>query len=277
MNSCIYEGWTRHRRFEPIEHAFRYRLFLMYLDLSELTEVFRGRWLWSTRRTALAQFRRDDHLGPADVPLDQAVRDLVEAEGLPRPSGPIRLLTHLRYFGYVFNPVSFYYCFQADGCTLQSVVAEVHNTPWKERHCYVLSPEHWSNAADRPLVAKQFHVSPFMPMEMAYRWRLTEPAEQLSVHIESLQESVTRFDCTLQLSRRGLSPGNLRRVLWRFPWMTARVSAAIYWQALQLRRKGCPFYPHPRKRRDLADPALETAEAAPRTGVLPRGGISERT
>ena len=104
MRSAIYHGWLRHRRHAPRLHAFRYRLFLMYLDLAELDTVFRGRWLWSTRRTALARFDRADHLGDPDVPLERAVRDLVESRGGRRPAGPIRLLPHLRYFGHCFNP-----------------------------------------------------------------------------------------------------------------------------------------------------------------------------
>jgi DUF1365 family protein len=130
MHSAIYHGWLRHRRHAPSRHAFRYRLFLMYLDLAELDTVFRGRWLWSARRMALARFDRTDHLGDPDVPLDRAVRDLVESRGGRRPAGPIRLLTHLRYFGHCFNPVSFYYCFDAGDTRVETVVAEVNNTPW---------------------------------------------------------------------------------------------------------------------------------------------------
>ena len=136
--SAIYEGTVRHRRRRPRLHAFTYRVFLMYLDLDDLDDVFQGRWLWSTQRPALARFRREDHVGDPSVPLDEAVRDLVAARTGHRPAGPVRLLTHLRYFGYVMNPVSFYYCFAADGAGLEAIVAEVNNTPWGEQHCYVL-------------------------------------------------------------------------------------------------------------------------------------------
>jgi DUF1365 family protein len=162
MDSCIYEGQVKHARVKPAKHQFSYRLFLMYLDLAELESLFRKRWLWSTSRPALARFRRSDHLGPADQPLDEAVRDLVET----RPNGPIRLLTNLSYFGYCFNPVSFYYCFSAEGEKVEYIVSEVNNTPWGERDTYVLK-------CDAPSVAdsswrfnptKKMHVSPFMPM-----------------------------------------------------------------------------------------------------------------
>lgn len=128
--SAVYEGTIRHRRREPTEHEFRYRIFMLYLDLAELPALFDGRWLWSARRPALAWFRRADYLGDPAVPLDAAVRDLVRERTGARPTGPIRLLTHLRYFGYAQNPVSFYYCFSADGSAVETIVAEVTNTPW---------------------------------------------------------------------------------------------------------------------------------------------------
>ena len=144
MQSCLYKGRVGHRRYTPVRHEFKYRIFLVYLDLSELDEVFRGRWLWSTRRPTIAWFRRADHFGDPSQSLDESVRSLVQQRTGVWPTGPVRLLTHLRYFGYVMNPVSFFYCFKADGTELQNVVAEVHNTPWNERHCYVLEPHHFS-------------------------------------------------------------------------------------------------------------------------------------
>ncbi|MCA9295145.1 MAG: DUF1365 domain-containing protein, partial [Phycisphaerales bacterium] len=165
MKSCMYEGWVRHRRRSTPEHAFRYRMFMMWLDLGELDDVFRGRWLWSTRRPALAWFRRADYLGDPARPLDEAVRDLVQDRTGRRPVGPIRLLTHLRYFGYIMNPVSFYYCWSEDESRVETIVADVTNTPWNERHAYVL--DGGMNSGDlqhqRFRFNKEFHVSPFMP------------------------------------------------------------------------------------------------------------------
>ena len=109
LHSAIYEGVVRHRRSAPQPHAFRYRMAQLYLDLDEIDTVFRGRWLWSAGRRNLAQFRRADFLGPPERPLKEAVKDRVEAAIGERPAGPVRLLTHLRYAGVVFNPVSFYY------------------------------------------------------------------------------------------------------------------------------------------------------------------------
>lgn len=244
-HSCLYEGSVQHRRRTPVEHRFRYALFMVYLDLSELESVFNRRWLWSTRRIAPARFRRDDYLGDPTQPLETAVRDLVERETGLRPTGPIRLLTHLRYFGYRMNPVSFYYCFDTDDRHVETVVAEVTNTPWGERHCYVLRNDAGQSIWN-PVTPKEFHVSPFMGMNQQYRWTLSPPGDELDVRIESFEAGAPIFDAELNLRRRPISGWGLARVLIRFPLMTLKVAAAIYWQALRLWWKRIPFVPHPR-------------------------------
>ena len=187
MKSAIFEGQVRHRRIKPVEHSFKYRLFMMYLDLAELDRVFERKWFWSTNKPAFARFRRDRHLGDPDVPLSQAVRDLVESKTSCRPQGPIRLLTHLNYFGYGFNPVSFYYCFDVEDQVVETIVAEVNNTPWGEQHCYVLNEKMDCGQGEfkqyRP--EKKMHVSPFMPMEIDYDWRFSPPEERLTVHMKN--------------------------------------------------------------------------------------------
>ena len=201
--SCLYVGRVRHRRFTPREHKFSYKLFLVYLDLSELPSVFDGHWLWSIEKVNIASFRRSDHLGDKKIPLDISVRDHIETETGRRPEGPIRLLTHLSYFGFRFNPVSFYYCFDKDDTKLEFIVAEVNNTPWGEQYCYVLDSR--DNQSDtqqsddrlhRYFENKRFHVSPFMPMDMQYDWRLSTPGKTLSVHMENHQHDKKVFDAT---------------------------------------------------------------------------------
>lgn len=223
-------------------------MFQMYLDLEELDTVFRGSWLWSSRRLALAWFRRKDHFGDPEVDLATAVRDLVEQETGKRPDGSIRLLTHLRYFGYCMNPVSFYYVFDPAGEQVETIVAEVHNTPWGERHCYVL-PRGAQQGA--PMLThefpKAFHVSPFMPMDQRYAWKLSEPEDRLVVHMESYEREAKVFDATMVLNRIAINKVNRAKVLVRYPLMTGKVIAAIYWQALRLRIKGIPFHTHPGK------------------------------
>ncbi len=248
MNSGIYEGWVEHHRRLPRQHRFRYRIFLMYLDLAELPALFKKRWLWSASRPAIAWFRRRDHFGDPTLPLDEAVRELVKRETGTRPRGPIRLLTHLRYFGYCMNPVSFFYCFDEDDRTLEFVVAEINNTPWGERHCYVLDCRCRQTVRGRFRFEfdKQFHVSPFMPMDQRYRWTLWKPGQDLGVHMENRADAKRQFTATMRLERRELSGVALARVLVRYPLMTARVVFAIYWQALALWIKGASFYPHPK-------------------------------
>ena len=247
MQSCIYEGQVSHVRHGPVARAFSYRLFMLYLDLAELPNVFARRWLWSAERPALAWFRRADHLGDAREPLDASVRALVEKESGRRPVGPIRLLTHLRYGGYAFNPVSFYYCFDASGRTVETVVAEVTNTPWGERHCYVL------DAAGRPIrgyvTRKAMHVSPFLPMDMDYRWTFAPPAARLAVAMSCVRGGETVMHAALTLSRREISAAALARVLVLHPLMTVQVIGRIYWQALRLWLRGARFHVHPDKLR----------------------------
>jgi len=256
VNSALYRGLVRHRRLSPVSHAFRYELFMLYLDLDELPHVFDGRWLWSARGPAPAWFRRADHLGDPAQPLDAAVRALVAARTGHRPEGPIRLLTHLRYFGYVMNPVSFYYCFDPSGAALDAIVAEVTNTPWNERHTYVLQANGAGPGPYRFRLAKEFHVSPFMGMDLRYDWRFSVPGRSLVVHIANHEPHGKLFDATLALRRRELTGRSLAAALARHPWMTAQVAAGIYWQALRLWRKGAPFHPHPGDVQPDAAPGL---------------------
>jgi len=244
MDSCIYEGRVKHTRTSPAVHTFDYKLFLMYLDLEELPQLFEKRWFWSSSRPALARFRRRDHLGPEHQPLADAVRDLVAAEIGTRPEGPIRLLTNLSYFGFCFNPVSFYYCFAADGTSLDYIVTEVNNTPWGERQSYVLCCDP-RQRFQRIKFDKQMHVSPFNPMEMKYRWCSNAPQEMLTLNLETEFDSEIHVDATMALRRREITSGALAYVLVQYPWMTARVAFSIYWQALRLWWKRNPIYDHP--------------------------------
>jgi DUF1365 family protein len=246
MHSCLYHGWVRHRRYAPVLHSFRYQLFMLYADLTELPTLFDRYWLWSARRPAAAWFKRSDYLGDSKQSLDEAVRQRVAVETGRRPSGPIRLLTHLRYFGYCFNPVTFYYCFNPAGDEVETIVAEITNTPWKERHSYVLpTTGHARSQGFRFEFAKSFHVSPFMSMDMQYDWFMGSPQDHLNVHMRNVKNDNTHFDATLQLQRREISSASLAHALTSFPLMTAQVSAAIYWQALRLSLKRVPFFARP--------------------------------
>ena len=243
--SAVYEGWVRHRRFEPVEHSFRYRLFLMYLDLGELPEVLDPYPFFSARHPTLARFRREDFMGDPDRRLDECARDAVQTTTGARPAGPVRLLAGLRYFGHSFNPVSLYYCFDPAGERVDAVVADVQNIPWGERHPYVLARGERRGSVLHEELEKTFHVSPLMGMDQTYSFRAAEPGERLSVHIESRSRQSRTFDATLNLRRRELSRRTLAGLLARYPAMSVQVVAKIYFQALRLRLKGARYYPHP--------------------------------
>jgi DUF1365 family protein len=235
---------------------FQYRLFFMFLDLAELSTLFDIHPLWSYERLNIACFRRRDHFGDATIPLDQALADLVEDRLGSRPNGPVRLLTHLRYFGHCFNPASFYYCYNSADTGVETIVVEIHNTPWGERHCYVLGAEqneHPIKYWRRHQFAKSFHVSPFIDMDIHYDWRFREPHDFLQVHMIDYQGGQKLFDASLALHRREITRPSLTEVLIRYPMMTGKVITMIYWQALRLILKRTPFFPHPKKRESMVE------------------------
>ncbi len=260
MHSCLYVGTLRHRRLLPRPHAFRYRLYMTYVDLAELDSVFAGRWLWSARGRNLSWLRRADYLGDPAVPLEEAVRARVAEVTGRRPTGAVRMLAHLRSFGWCFNPLTVYYCFDAAGA-LEAIVAEITNTPWGERRSHVLVP---AAASPTPGVharfRKDFHVSPFMEMQLDYDWHFGVPGERLEVCMRNERDGRLLFDAQLSLRRRAISGPSLAAALLRHPLMSVRVSAGIYWQALRLWLKGVPLHAHP-GRRDAPDP--------PRTEAIP--------
>ena len=264
--SAVYEGTIRHRRFEPVEHEFGYRLFLMYLDLGELPGVLDRYPLWSARRRAPARFRRGDFMGDPARPLDECARDAVEAATGERPAGPVRLLAGLRYFGHSFNPVSFYYCFDRTGERVEAVVADVENIPWGERHPYVLARGEREGPVLSAELGKALHVSPLMGMDQTYAFRAGEPGARLAVHIESRPgragappagsgprpagpHTASSFDATLDLRRRELSRPLLAGLLARYPALSLQVVAKIYAQSLRLKLKGARYFPHPEGRK----------------------------
>ena len=241
--SAIYEGTIRHRRFAVRAHEMSHRIALVYLDLEELDGLLDGRLI--AGRPGLVRFRRSDYLGDPHVGLGDAVRMFLERRTGNAPTGPIRLLTHLRPFGHCFNPVSFYYCFTPQE-QLDAVVAEVTSTPWGETHAYVLERS-GEGAVLATSFAKALHVSPFMGMEQRYTWRVTVPGPALAVHIESFQDGRRAFEATLALRRRPLTRGALARVTARYPAATLRVLALIYAHALALKLKGVPVHPRPQE------------------------------
>lgn len=242
MESAIYTGWIRHRRRHDHAQFFRHRIFMCWFDLAEIPGLFRGRQWWRREVPALASFRRRDFHGDPRVPLDIAVRNMVEERTGVRPIGPIRLLTNVRYLGACFNPVSFYYCFDHTGTRVETIVAEITNTPWLERHAYVL-PVHKGHLRWR--FTKEFHVSPFQSMDHVYEWTFSTPGRHVGVHMRNQRDGRVVFDATLSLQRRPWNDGTLAQVWFRYPAMSLFALVTIYWHALTLWWRGATFYAHP--------------------------------
>ena len=244
--SAIYVGEVRHRRTRPKAHAFTYPLFMAFLDVDRIPELCRvssflsyGRWNW-------AAFHQEDQFGDPSLHLRERLRQDAQAKGHILPEGPIFLLTHLRYLGICFNPVSYFYCFDPAG-HLSLIMAQVSNTPWRERHTYWMpvAEGHQSPGGISFDVPKAFHVSPFMPMDCRYRWAFTPPGEALKVHIAEFDSLDLFFDATLLLRKRPWTAGIVRRTLVQFPWMTLKVLIAIHWEAFWLWIKRVPVFTHP--------------------------------
>ena len=262
MRSAVYEGTVIHRRRYPISHRFQYRVALPLVDLDEMDELCSLHPLWSNDRPNVVSYRRSDYLGGGPMPLAHAVRDAVEDCLGTRPTGPIAMLAHPRTWGWLFNPIALYYCFDPSGAQVVALAAEVTNTPWHERHAYVVGGP-GTHDFDKAL-----HVSPFFGMDQHYELSYRAPGPHLSVGIGTVQAGSTVFDAALRLERREASRQELGRLVFSHPFMTMRVSAAIYRQAFALRRAGAPFVAHqrcPQRQVDGPEPSVRATEPPRRT------------
>jgi uncharacterized protein len=244
MDSGIYVGTLRHRRFHPARHDFSYPLFMVLLDLHRLPELMRVSPLADYNRWNCATFQDRDHFGNPHVPLHQRVTEDAARHHVELGGGGTFLLTHLRYFGYNFNPVSFFYNYDNAG-GLRNILAEVNNTFGETQNYWLTSRSQTAVATNSYRFHKSFHVSPFMPLTQEYAWTLTPPGERLTAHCINYEKGREMFDATLQLERREWSRKELHRALVRFPLLTAKVVAAIHWQGIKLMMKKVPIIKHP--------------------------------
>lgn len=214
------------------------------VDLDALPNLVDNIPFWSARRFALAQFKRKDFLGDPDKPLVDEIRRRIKEEIGAEHKGKIFLLANWRYFGFQTNPIACYFCFDETGEQLEFLVAEVTNTPWGERHSYVLTAPP-NNAPLATEFDKAMHVSPFNPMAMTYRWQSTPPGDTLAVRLSNFEAGERVFDATLNLVAEPFTANTLSWAILRFPFMTIKIFVGIYWQALRIWLKGVPFHAHP--------------------------------
>ena len=246
MTNRLYTGTLQHARYSPKRHLFAYQVFMPFVELDSLPQFIKQLPFWSLGRWAPARFVRGDFLGDQSVPLAEAVRQRIFEETGQQHTGPIYLLANWRYFGYQNNPIAVYYCYDTAGEQLEYVVAEVTNTPWGERHSYVLR----APGDDAPLRAefdKALHVSPFNPMDMTYRWTSNAPGDDLQIQIALFEGDERIFDALLTLSGQPLDARSARRAILSYPLMTVKVVAGIYWEALRLFLKGVSLHSHPKR------------------------------
>ena len=244
----LYTGTVGHRRFTPFNHFFNYPLFMAYIDLNTVNHFLDKSWFWNVDKKAIISFNRKDYHGDPNLDLSRSVRKTVyETIGL-EVKGPIRLLTHLSYFGYCFNPVSFYYCFDEGDTDVVAILAEVTNTPWKERFSYVLRAS--NNKQENKIkseMKKELHVSPFWDMEHVYDWAFSSPMDKLNVFMKNYKDGEKVFDATLNLKRRILNKKSLFSSVFKYPFMTIKVVFWIHLQAFFLWLRGATFFIHPSK------------------------------
>jgi DUF1365 family protein len=247
ITSGIYAGTLRHRRLHPRRHEFTYPIFMAFLDIDKLPELMEISPLASYNRRNIISYRERDHFGDPALPLRERLRLDAQRAALPCDlASSVFVLTHLRTFGYNFNPVSFYYSYNTSA--FDSVMAEVNNTFGETQNYWLVNhDEAPAGAPRRYRFSKTFHVSPFMSMDQKYDWTFTPPGDDLVVECMNFEAGGLVFDSTLKLARREWTRRELHRAIAEFPLMTVRVIAAIHWQAVRLMLKGVSAAAHPGK------------------------------
>ncbi|MEI7566835.1 MAG: DUF1365 domain-containing protein [Opitutaceae bacterium] len=282
MNSCLYECQILHQRFTPKAHRFVYRIFMFAFDLDEIAALPKRLALFSNQRRNVYNFCERDFLptteiihqptprGPAPAPsagLKHRVIAHLAAHGIDLAGGRVMLITLPRVFGYQFNPVSFYFCYDRQGRPVASI-AEVSNT-FKEMKPFVLGPATSATTANAAVFSrrtpKYFYVSPFSDLDVAFDFTLHTPGDKLAIQIDDYAAGERTLTSVLTGSRTSLTNGRLAWFTFKYPFITLRVMALIHWQALQLYLKRVPWFAksaRPEAQRDLYRPHSSIAPPA---------------
>jgi DUF1365 family protein len=262
-NSALYVGSVVHRRRRPKAHVLNYRVFSLFIDLDELPTLSSSLRLFSVGRLNLFGFYPKDHLFGNSSDLRDEVEAILRGAGLKVDGGPIRLLTMPRILGYGFNPLSIFFCYRMDG-TLQAILYEVHNT-FGQQHCYLFPVDGSGKVLDHAC-SKQFYVSPFLPMKLAYAFRIKPPEDDYMISISVADDDGEMLIATQHLTRRTLDDRGLMRLFVTYPLLTLKVIAGIHYEALLIWLKGIGLQtrpPPPDHRVTIAAEENSKKESAP--------------
>lgn len=241
---ALLTGEVGHKRYLPKYHGFDYAVHYFWLDLNQLDSIPETGWLWSRSAFAACSYRRKDYLPGADD-LSEAVRQKVQELGCTKAVERVCMLSPLANWGYYFSPLTLYYCFNK-ARQLVALLAEVSNTPWNERHYYLVPVE--EAEPSRYQHDKAFHVSPFNPMDMQYHWTVVANSEKLQLSITNRKDGDKVFSAWFDLSLQPFTVKALKSALIRRPWQNVQVMTRIYWHALKLLLKAVPVYAHPKSK-----------------------------
>lgn len=236
FSSGLFPGVVMHRRVKPKRHKLTYDVYSLLLDLDELPALDRAITGFGYNRAAPMSFRDRDHGPGTDQPLKPWVEQQLRAAGLEPDGGPVRLLCYPRIFGFVFNPITVYFCYRKSG-TLIATVYEVHNT-FRQRHFYVIPVKDGETDVIAQACEKKMYVSPFIEMAMTYHFRVKPPADEVAISIEERDAEGALLYASFHGNRHPLTSRAVLRSLIVFPFLTMKVIAGIHWEALKIWLKG---------------------------------------